>query len=119
MFAYQLRMAWKSLKRTPVVSALMIGAIALGIGVCTTSLTVFHLMSQNPIQHRNSVLYSVTLDNWDPQNPWDDKHPELPPHEMTYRDSMALLESPIPDRRVAMYKSGFVLEAPAERNIKP
>jgi len=112
-------MAWKSLRRTPVVSALMIGAIALGIGVCTTSLTVFHLMSRNPIEARNDVLYAVTLDNWDPNNAWDDKHPDLPPFELTYRDATALLESPIPDRHVAMYKSGFVVEAPNDRSIKP
>src|SRR3954466_3614087 len=100
MLAYYLRLAAKSLRRTPVITALMIGAIALGVGVCITTLTVYHLMSGNPIEHRNDVLYAVTMDSWDPNHAWDQKHPELPPNELTYRDAAALLESPIPTRQV-------------------
>jgi putative ABC transport system permease protein len=118
VFIYQLRMTWKSLRRAPAVSALMVGAIALGIGVCTTSITIYHLMSTNPISSRNSVLFSVTLDNGDPYPSRESKHPELPPMQLTYRDATALLDSPIPDRRVAMYKSEFVLEPPAASHVK-
>src|SRR3954463_12494487 len=98
MLTYYLQIAIKSLRRTPAVTALMIGAIALGVGVCVTTLTVYHLMSGNPMEARNDVLYSVTLDSWDPNQPWDEKHPELPPNELTYRDTTALLESKIPTR---------------------
>ena len=87
MLAYYLRLALKSLRRNPVLTALMIGAIALGVGVCITTLTVYRLMSGNPIAHRNDVLYAVTLDSWDPNEPWSDDHPELPPPELTYRDA--------------------------------
>ena len=38
----------KSLRRNPMLTALMIGAIALGVGVCITTLTVYRLMSGNP-----------------------------------------------------------------------
>ena len=69
MFGYHIRLAIKSLQRTPVIAALMIGAIALGVGICVTTLTVFRLMSGNPIQHRNDVLYAVTLDSWGPDQP--------------------------------------------------
>jgi putative ABC transport system permease protein len=119
MFTYHLRLALKSLRRTPVIAGLMIGAIALGVGVCITTLTVYRLMSGNPLEHRNDVLYAVTLDNWDPNQPWDDKRPELPPYELTYRDSMALLESDIPVRHVAMRKGPFVVESDPASGVKP
>lgn len=119
MFSYHLRLALKSLRRTPVIAALMIGAIALGVGVCITTLTVYRLMSGNPMEHRNDVLYAVTMDNWDPNEPWDDEQPELPPMELTYRDAMALLESDIPARQVAMRKAAYVVEGDPATGVKP
>ena len=119
MIAYHLRLALKSLRRTPVVAALMIGAIALGVGICVTTLTVYRLMSGNPIAHRNDVLYSVTLDSWDPNQPANDERPQLPPPEVTYRDAMAMLASDIPSRQVAMRKAGFVVEPGAGQSTKP
>lgn len=119
MLSYYLRLAIKSLRRTPVIAALMIGAIALGVGVCITTLTVYRLMSGNPMEHRNDVLYSVTLDSWDPNEPFNDKRPELPPPELTYGDAMALHESDIPTRQVMMRKGSFVAEADAATGVKP
>jgi putative ABC transport system permease protein len=119
MLAYHFRLALKSLRRNPVVAALMIGAIALGVGVCITTLTVYRLMSGNPLAHRNDVVYSVTLDSWDPQRPWRDEQPELPPHELTFRDAQALYQSDIPDREVMMYKGSFVVEPAPKTGAKP
>src|SRR5687768_15283804 len=110
MLTYHLRLAVKSLRRNPVIAALMIGAIALGVGVCITTLTVYRLMSGNPIAHRNEVLYTVTLDSWDPKEAWDDERPELPPRELTYNDALAVQASDIPDRKVIMRKGAFVLD---------
>jgi putative ABC transport system permease protein len=121
MFSYHLRLALKSLRRTPVVSGLMIGAIALGVGVCITTLTVYRLMSGNPIAHRNDVLYAVTLDGWDPSQPFyrNTKRPELPPPELTYMDAAALLQSDIPTRRVAMRKAAVIVERADVRSVQP
>src|SRR3954453_4326646 len=101
MLTYYLQLALKSLRRTPAITALMIGAIALGVGVCVTTLTVYHLMSRNPIKNRNEGLYSVARASWDPKKPIDEKRPEPPPNELTYRDASALLQSDIPARQVA------------------
>jgi putative ABC transport system permease protein len=119
MFTYHLRLAFKSLRRNPVLGALMIGAIALGVGICVTTLTVFRLASGNPIEHRNDVLYAVTLDNWDANRPWDEERPELAPTELTYRDAMALHESDIPDRKVMMRKAGFIVDPQHTEGAKP
>jgi putative ABC transport system permease protein len=119
MFSYHLRLALKSLRRTPGIAALMIAAIGLGVGVCVTTLTVWLLMSSNPVQHRNDVLYSVTLDSWDPNQPMYPKSPHLPPNQVTYRDAMAMLESDIPTRAVAMRKGSFVLDPKHSEGAKP
>jgi putative ABC transport system permease protein len=112
MFAYHLRLGLKSLKRNPVLTALMVGAIAIGIAVCLTALNVFTLVSSNPLAHRNDVVYAVQMDNWDPKEPWDDERPELAPWELTYRDAKAVLASDIPDRTVVMRKGAMVLSPP-------
>ena len=118
MFTYYLRLALKSLRRTPVIAALMIGAIALGVGVCITTLTVYRLMSGNPIEHRNDVLYAVTLDNWDPNNPWDERQPDLPPMELTYRDAMALLDEAIKHKVAFVPGSPFYANAPETHTLR-
>jgi putative ABC transport system permease protein len=119
MLTYHLRLSLKSLRRNPVLSALMIGAIALGVGICITTLTVYRLMSGNPIAHRNDVLYAVTLDSWDPNEPADDRRPGLPPPQVTYQDAMAMLESDIPSRKVVMRKTALVIESSESKDLKP
>ena len=42
---YYIRLAFKSFRRTPGLTALMVCAIALGIGVCVMTMTVYHAMS--------------------------------------------------------------------------
>jgi putative ABC transport system permease protein len=118
MLTYHLRLALKSLRRNPVLSALMIGAIALGVGICITTLTVYRLMSGNPVAHRNDVLYAVTLDSWDVNEPADEDHPELPPPQVTYNDAMAMLASDIPTRKVVMRKAPLVIESDRQ-DMKP
>ena len=116
MLTYNLRLALLSLRRNPVLTALMIGAIGLGIGVCMTTLTVYTLMSGNPIPQKNDVLHAVQLDSWSPDSAWGE--PDQPPPQLTWRDAMALRESKIPQRLVVMFASGFALQAP-DRSIAP
>lgn len=102
MLQYYVRLALKSLRRTPGLTALMVGAIALGIAACIVTLTVYHAMSSNPIWWKNDVLYAVTMDSWDAGNPYDARHPKLPPPQLTYTDATALLRSDIPKRKAVM-----------------
>ena len=114
MFRYYLQLALKSLKRNPVLSALMVMAIAIGIGACMTTLTVYSLMAADPIPQKSDRLYAVRLDSWDPNRPWDE--PNEPPPELTYRDAMALMRSDIPTAHAAMYKGAFALQ-PDDKSI--
>src|SRR3984885_15267780 len=116
MSAYYLRLAMKSFRRNPGLTALMVGAIALGIGVCVMTLTVYHAMSGNPIWWKNDRLYAVTMDSWDPNKPYDRDHPQLPPEMVTYKDAMYLATSNIPERKVVMYRvNGLVSGGSAKR----
>ena len=105
MFGYYLELAFRNLKRNPGLTALMIGAIALGIAVCVMTLTMYRAMSGNPIWWKNDVLYAVTMDFWDPQEPYWEDYPDLPPEQLTYRDAMAVYASGIPKRKVIMHKA--------------
>ena len=66
MFRYYLKLGALSIRANPALSVLMVLAIAIGIGACMTIVTVKHVMSDNPIAHKNDVLYHVQVDNWSP-----------------------------------------------------
>src|SRR5215468_10571672 len=99
MLSYYLRLASLSFRRTPGITALMVLAIAAGISVCVMSLTLFHAISGNPIWWKNDQLFTVTMDNWSPEEAHDPKHPNLPPPQLTYRDATYLLQSDIPKHK--------------------
>jgi putative ABC transport system permease protein len=109
MFGYYLQLAFRNLRRNPGLTALMIGAIALGIAVCVMTLTLYRAMSGNPIWWKNDVLYAVTMDFWDPEEDSHDQKPDLAPWQLTYRDAMAVYESEIPKRKVIMHKAVGIL----------
>ncbi len=117
MLFYNLRLGWISLRRTPVLSLLTVGAIGLGIAVATTFVTMVYLFSSDPIPHKSDDLYTIRLDAWDPDRPWNDSRPEGPPDQLTYRDAVALMESDIPTHHSAMYKSFLFVhpEGPEKR----
>jgi putative ABC transport system permease protein len=118
MFGYYLQLAIRNLRRNPGLTALMVGAVALGIAVCVMTLTMYRAMSGNPIWWKNDVLYAVTMDFWDPQQPNREKKPELPPEQLTYRDAMAVYRSDIPARKVIMHKAAGILSVDGQA-VKP
>ena len=110
MIPYLLRIALKSLRRNPVLSALIVCGIGLGIGVSTTFVTLHYLMSGNPIPHKDEVLRYVEMDSWDPARGWSDEKPEALPNQITYRDMVEIMKSNIPTYQSGMFKgSVFVL----------
>jgi putative ABC transport system permease protein len=62
MFAYYMDLALRSFRRNKALTALMVLAIALGIGASMTTLTVFHVLSGDPIPQKSSRLFVVQLD---------------------------------------------------------
>ena len=61
MIGYYIRLALQSFRRHPGLTAVMVCAIALGIGVCIVTMTVYHAVSGNPIWWKNDRLYAVLI----------------------------------------------------------
>ena len=118
MYSYYLRLAIKSIRRHLVLSGLMVSAIGIGIGACMTVITVYYMMSGDPIPHKSADLFAVQLNAWEGPGPYDEENADQIPELITYTDAMNLMESDIPDRSVAMHESGFTLD-PANPDINP
>jgi len=57
MFVHYFDLALRSLRRNKVLTALMVLAIAVGIGASMTMLTVMHVLSGDPLPGRSGQLY--------------------------------------------------------------
>ncbi len=109
MFLYNLRLARRALGQQPLLTALMIAAIAVGVGACMTVTAFVYSVSADPIPEKSDVLYAVRVDAWDPENSFDDELPEEAPWQLTHRDAMALMQSPVPTRHAAMRKAVYTV----------
>jgi putative ABC transport system permease protein len=107
MLGYNIKIALKSLRRNPVLTALLIGAIALGICVSTTFIALRHLFAKDPLPDKSQTLFYVRLDNWDPQRAYVAEDPHSLPTQVTYRDAMGLMKSGIPVRQTPSFKARF------------
>ena len=110
MIGYNIKLALKSMRRNPIMTALMVAAIAVGIGVNMTTLTVYYMMNKNPIPEKSDVLFAVTMDSWDPIRPFDEDAPERAPHQLTYHDAERLLAIAKGKRQTAMFESSLIIE---------
>lgn len=116
LFAYYLQLGLRSLKRNPVLTALMVAGISLGIAASMTTLTVMHLMGSDPIPWKSDRLHYVQLDNWSPDSPYRDDG--SPPDQVTYRDAIALMEAAKADKQTAMFKLALPIQ-PENPEVKP
>jgi putative ABC transport system permease protein len=116
MFSYYLQLGWRSLKRNPILTALMVFGIALGIAASMTALTLMHVMGSDPIPWKSDKLHYVQLDGWDPNQPFDEEG--NPPDQVSYKDAQALMEASKADRQTAMYKVAYPIQ-PENPEVKP
>jgi putative ABC transport system permease protein len=107
MLTYHLKIALASLRRNPVLTALLIGGIALGICVSTTFIALRHVFEKDPLGARSKTLFNVRLDNWDPQRAYTADDPKSLPTMITYRDMRELMKSKIPTRQTGTFRSRF------------
>lgn len=62
MFRYHLKLGLKSLRRAPVLTALMVLILAVGIGTSMTSLTLLLALSGDPVPQMSGKLFVPRLD---------------------------------------------------------
>lgn len=107
MIFYNVRIALKSLRRSPILTSLIIGGIMLGITVTTMFSTIKHSFAKDPIPSKSGQLYYVRMDSWDPARPYVPDQPTIPPNQLPYRDMVELMKSNIPVRQGGMYKASM------------
>ena len=115
MFAYYLDLALRSLRRNRALTALMVLAIALGIGASMTTLTVLHVLSGDPLPGRSANLYYPQIDPQDLRGMGPDKDP---PMQVTLADGMNLLRARRADRQ-ALMTGGEVPVQPEQATMDP
>lgn len=117
MFGYYIAMALRSLRRSPILTALMVLAIGLGIGASMTMLTVLHVMDGDPLPGRSAQLYRPYL-NPLPLAFKQSKFGDDPSLMMTWPDAMALLKAHKGVQQAAM--AGGSMEARSSNpNVRP
>src|SRR5574337_1190444 len=99
MFGYYLDLALRSLKRNKALTALMVLAIALGIGAAMTTLTVLHVLSGDPLPGRSGTLYYPQVDPRDNSGLFPGAEP---PEQITLIDGQNLLRAGRADRQALM-----------------
>lgn len=112
MFSHYLDLAWRSIRKTPMMSLLMVMAISIGIGITIMTLNVHQLMANNPAGDRSDKLYSVNLWSQGPDT-WDEFVVNL-----TYQDAMNLRKSDAAPRKTAMIRTGLALTS-SNPDIEP
>jgi len=103
MLSYHLKTAVASLKRNPVLTMLLIAAIALGICVSTSFVTLRHLYMQDHLPGKTDKVLYAQIDTWGKEAPYNSNRPELLPDQVTYRDARGLLRSNIPVRQTPTF----------------
>jgi len=108
MFAYYLMLGWRSLRRNPVLTTLMVLTLAVGVAACVSTLAIMHMMSGDPVPGKSARLLVPVLDNgslqgYTPGEENDDV-------QMTYRDAVKLLASRQGERRSAMFATSVAIE---------
>ncbi|KFZ39030.1 ABC transporter ATP-binding protein [Shewanella mangrovi] len=119
MFAYYMHLAWRSVKRTPVISSLMILTLAVGVAVSMTMVTLQHVMSNNGLAEQNNRIYALQLNSAStgPASSTNTLKNGLP-YLLSYRTAMALLDSNIPEHQIAMHRWAAAVSLQDNR-VKP
>lgn len=112
MFFYYLRLSALSYRRNPILSSLMVLAIAIGVGAYMVIFTLNYVMGGNPIPQKSTQLFHVQIDSGDP-NTQEDPLPQL-----TYLDATALGEADLAFRETPTSKFSGILE-PGGDELRP
>ncbi len=89
MFVYNTKLALKSLNDKPLLTILMVAAIAVGLGLFMTMLTLGHQVGKIPIPHISQQIYLVQLDNREVTADDAENFNEMV--DLTYQDANNLL----------------------------
>jgi putative ABC transport system permease protein len=99
MYAYYFQLGLRSLKRNPMLTALMVMAIGFGVAASMITYSVFRAVSGNPIPEKSAQLFVPQVDSWGPQ----ENEKGEPPGALNYVDAMALMKAHQASRMTLIY----------------
>jgi putative ABC transport system permease protein len=109
MLGYNVRIALRSLRRNPGLTAVLVSGLGVGIGVAVTFAPLRPAFASHPLPAKEATLRYVRLDSWDPQRPYPGRDGSGIPTQVTYRDMEALRRSTIPSRQTAAFQANLLL----------
>lgn len=115
MFTYYLGLGLRHLRRNPILTALIVVTLAVGVAASMATLTVLRAMSADPIPEKSDRLFTPLLDVR--PNDGSDPTPE-PPDQLTYRDAVALKNAEPGLRKTAIIRMSPVV-TPTRSGEKP
>lgn len=116
MFGYYLTLALRSLKRNPLLTALMVGLIGLGVAATMTTWAALRAVSGDPVPGKSAHLFVPQIDNWGPSDLTANGEP---PAALNYIDALALLHANVAARRTltAPVRMALIPDAAAQAPI--
>ena len=112
MFAHNLRLGARSLRKNPVLTALMVMAIGFGVAASMITYAVFRAVSGDPIPQKSAQLFVPQIDNRGPQY----NNAGEPPDALNYTDALALMKAHQAKRQTMLYAVRLsVMPAEAQR----
>src|SRR3546814_3871596 len=92
MFWYYLQLGFRSLRRNPVLTMLMVITLSVGVAASMSTYTVLHMMSGEPIPHKSDRLFVPQLDTGSMTGYTEGEEPD---NQLSYPDTQRLLASEI------------------------
>jgi len=115
MLSYYFDLALRSFKSSRGLTALMLLTIAMGVAACMTTLTVFHVLSGDPIPSKSSKLFNIQLDAASKIGYLPNREPNL---QLSRFDAEALLRDARADKQVMMSR-GHNAVTPPQTDQRP
>src|SRR3546814_7539610 len=103
MFRYYLQLGFRSRRRNPVLTVLMVITLSVGVAASMSTYTVLHMMSGDPIPHKSDRLFVPQLDTGSMTGYTEGEEPD---NQLSYPDTQRLLASGQGVRRTAIYGIG-------------
>ena len=108
MFAHYFSLGLRTLRRNPMLTALMVLTLAMGVAASVSTLTILHVMSGDPIPHKSGRLFVPLVDVGPAKSFVPGSEPD--DNQSTYKDAMNFLASGQGQRRAAMLNVGVSIQ---------
>jgi putative ABC transport system permease protein len=112
MFTYYFKLGVRSLRRNPMLTALMVLTLAVGVAASVSTLTILHMMSSDPIPQKSDRLFVPLIDNGPLEGYAPGQKREAWEIQDSYQDSMNIVKGAPGVRKTALYAVAVPIQPP-------